>query len=859
MIRPSLSSALLLLVAAACNGDKDGGGDTGPGGDGGDGGGDGGVVEDGCILVDGGGGYALLSDALAAASEGSTIELCDGSFAESVTVDKAVTIDGLGVATLEPPVNTSGLTITADGVVVRGLSVVSTRHGVVVDGASDVQLDSLVVEGAGNYAISADDAEGLQITASTLSGNGYGGLEVDGGSVSLSDSVLEANVGYGVVGSGGAALSLSGNTIRGSVYTGTATDGIGLALSDGASATSTGNTYVDNDLVDVYSDGGDLSLEGDTLQGAPYGIFLGLGEVSLTDTTLLDHVVLGAYLYSADPIAVTNVSISTDPKASEWLDIDEWDGSTGAGLVLLSSEVTVDGLSVSGWNNAGLIVADPNSTGGIAVLDGLSISNTGQYGVVAEYMDTTITNSSVTGTRVVEADSETLCYYVNYYAGVYGIYSAFDIDGLSLADNEGWGLSSVYGDLILQNSTLQASGCATVVTYEAALYAAGNTFSGAPAQGALSTNYSTGDTIVGNTFTDNQVTGETTVTYDYMDTYGYSYTYVYGDGYPSASDIGIYGASSVSIQDNVFQDGDTGISLSSTVATVSGNTWSNYRSYPLYASGSEVEFTDNAVDGFQVYGVGCSSGSVEVSDSTFTNGSAQSYAVSYSYDYSDGTSYSGSYTSSNTGYALYASGCDLEVQDSSFSDLAGKGLYLYNYDTTVAVDLVDTDFTRIGTGGSGDQAIYAYVYGGTVDLSLLGVEIEDVSTTNAISLSLTSTSAAMDVVLEDVFVTGAGLAGLSASGITLTMTDTTLSDNGTYGLYLNKSTATVTGSITDGNAYSGVYLDTTTADFNGNTSTMNGTYGMECSTVTLNSCSANELSDNGSGPHSGCDDGCGAF
>jgi parallel beta-helix repeat protein len=849
---------LCLSLAVACSSDKSDTGDGSGTEDGGSGdGGDGGTPEDGCILIDGGGGYALLADAIEAAAEGATITMCEGTFDESVTITKSLTIDGAGLATLNAPVNTSAITIEAADVTITGLEIASTRHGVVISESTGVTLTELVMVGIGNYAITAEDSEGLTIEGCSLSGNGYGGISIDGGDATLTDNVIADNISFGVVASGSADLTMSGNSISGSIYTADTPDGIGLSLSDGASATSVGDTFSSNELVNVYADQADVSLEGATLTGSSYGMFVSDGDVSLSDTTISESVVLGGFVYSTGPIRVSNVTVTTDSKTSEWLDIDEWDGRTGTGLALWSDDIEVSGFTTSGWNNAGLFIADPNSIGGIAILDGLNISDVGQYGVASEYMATTITNSSVTGTRVVEPYEDYLCYYINYYAAIYGAYSSFNISGLTLDANEGWGLGSVYGDVVVENSTLNAGVCATLVTYEAALYAAGNTFTGGPSESAISTNYSTGDSIIGNTFQDNQVKGETEVTYDYMDKYGYTYTYTYGDGYPSAVDISIYGATSVTVEGNTFVNGDTSISMSSTSGTVSGNTWTNYRGYGLYTSDSEIEFSDNTLDGFSVYGVACSTGSLEVSDSTFNNGTTQTYDYSYLYEYSDGTTYSGSYTNTNNGYAVYSSGCDLEVKDSTFNALAGKGIYVYNYDTTVAVDLVDLDFSQVGTAGSGDQALYTSAYSGTVDLYLSGVNITDVA--SAAGISLSSSSATVTATMDDLTVTGADLAGLSATSIDLSLSNSTLSDNGTYGLYITKSTASVTGLTAQGNASSGAYIATTTADVTFNTLTANGTYGMECSTADFTACNSNDLTENGSGPHLSCEDACAEF
>jgi hypothetical protein len=47
--------------------------------------------DEGCILVDGAGGYKWLEDAMEIADEGSTITLCEGELALSIEIDSSIT------------------------------------------------------------------------------------------------------------------------------------------------------------------------------------------------------------------------------------------------------------------------------------------------------------------------------------------------------------------------------------------------------------------------------------------------------------------------------------------------------------------------------------------------------------------------------------------------------------------------------------------------------------------------------------------------------------------------------------------------------------------------------------------------
>ena len=136
------SPFLFLVLLTGCSGpsgkdDTSGGDDTGDT--------DEVVYDQGCITVDGGGGYAHINDAITVAPEGAVIALCDGTYEEAVIVDKAVTLRGASVdgTLLNGPGADIPLTITATGVTVENLVITSARTGVDLKSGSEATLSML--------------------------------------------------------------------------------------------------------------------------------------------------------------------------------------------------------------------------------------------------------------------------------------------------------------------------------------------------------------------------------------------------------------------------------------------------------------------------------------------------------------------------------------------------------------------------------------------------------------------------------------------------------------------------------------------------------------------------------------------
>jgi Ca2+-binding RTX toxin-like protein len=121
--------------------------------------GDGNGVAD--ILLVGNGGYASIGAALAAASDGDTIVIAAGTYAESIVIDKAITLVGKG-----------GVTIAA-----TGTSAVSFAPG--LEGA-DVTIDGISLAGNGVAQRGIDIAHGSELGTLTFTNGNISGFTRQG-------------------------------------------------------------------------------------------------------------------------------------------------------------------------------------------------------------------------------------------------------------------------------------------------------------------------------------------------------------------------------------------------------------------------------------------------------------------------------------------------------------------------------------------------------------------------------------------------------------------------------------------------------------------------------------------------------
>ena len=147
-------------------------------------------------------GYRSVNTAIARASKGDTVHVCVGTYAESVKLSKAITLEGDTGAVIDATGQNVGVEVTASGATVTGLTVQnSTGQGIFVHEVRNVKIMKNVIEhndlGVGTstylYCTTAnfvpDCGEGLHlsgVSSSTVSGNT---IRNNSGGILLSDEL----------------------------------------------------------------------------------------------------------------------------------------------------------------------------------------------------------------------------------------------------------------------------------------------------------------------------------------------------------------------------------------------------------------------------------------------------------------------------------------------------------------------------------------------------------------------------------------------------------------------------------------------------------------------------------------------
>jgi parallel beta-helix repeat protein len=220
------------------------------------------------VAQDGSGDFATITEAVRAARVGDVILIRAGTYDESVSVRRDVTISGDGDragVVVQPSTGAPSFALGTSGATLSNLTLRGAFAGVTIDGGSPT-LEGLSFDVAGvpegaeprAYAVLVSGGASALIRGNTITGGSTGiliadsaavlegndvsgtstaGIQVDAGAPRLSGNAIHDNQGSGVVILGGSA-SLSGNTITANTT--------GLVLGASATPTLNGNTVCAN-------------------------------------------------------------------------------------------------------------------------------------------------------------------------------------------------------------------------------------------------------------------------------------------------------------------------------------------------------------------------------------------------------------------------------------------------------------------------------------------------------------------------------------------------------------------------------------------------------------------------------------
>ena len=207
--------------------------------------------------------FATLQAAVNAAASGATINVAAGTYAESVTITKPLTLQGAGVTSiLDASGLTTGLHITSGGVSVSGFKI------------------------KGNS--STGQAVWIDASGGSLAGDSLTGLTITGGATNVANDGIRVD-------RGATTNSITGLTITGDSINGIGdSPGYGLFL-DGV----TGGTYSNNIFANLANDASYPSASNPTnvaISTAGVGVFVqNSSGVTIDNTNTYSNLTLGGY------------------------------------------------------------------------------------------------------------------------------------------------------------------------------------------------------------------------------------------------------------------------------------------------------------------------------------------------------------------------------------------------------------------------------------------------------------------------------------------------------------------------------------------------------------------------------------
>jgi nitrous oxidase accessory protein NosD len=304
------------------------------------------VKTDWVVDPGGAGDASSITDALARAGVGATIAIRPGTYAESLTLDRAVHLVPAvpDEAPLIAPSSGSCVTATAAAGSIKGLRFAGAKAA---DPAAAPQACLLL------------SSSGLRLEGNRIAGgDGPAILVQGGGAPTISGNAIESGAGPGIVVAAGAAPQIAKNTIAGVA-------GSALIVRGGAAPEIIENT-IENSGGVVFAEGAGGTLRGNRISASTTsGIEIASGAApSIVDTTIEQAAGAGVFVYDQGGGHLERNSIV---------------GSRLSGVVVTGGgDVQLSGNAIRGSAEHGAVVDE----GGRAVLEGNAIADNHGNGIV---------------------------------------------------------------------------------------------------------------------------------------------------------------------------------------------------------------------------------------------------------------------------------------------------------------------------------------------------------------------------------------------------------------------------------------------------------------------------------------------
>ncbi|HZO14568.1 MAG TPA: right-handed parallel beta-helix repeat-containing protein [Polyangiaceae bacterium] len=292
--------------------------------------------------------WTTIQQAVFAAQSGAIVAVAEGSYAESLDIQKPIRLWGRcpDLVEIVTPVDGVYFGAGADGAEVRDLAIRGDRYGITAIGADDIRIDRVWVHDTAELGIYSEGV--LSVTRSLVEATSFLAVHVAGGSLTVEDTVVRETQ-PGADGSFGRGINVqmesgsrSSATVRRSVVTNNRTDGMFFR--------GIGATIEATVVSDTQSQASDGNFGG--------GIGAGVGPTGERGNLTIDACVLSHNRYGGIEVVGSDVAIhattvrDTLPR--------EADGEFGAGLSFYDSpagerpNVSVSSCAISGSHGNGV-------------------------------------------------------------------------------------------------------------------------------------------------------------------------------------------------------------------------------------------------------------------------------------------------------------------------------------------------------------------------------------------------------------------------------------------------------------------------------------------------------------------------
>lgn len=881
------------------------------------------AYETGCFVVNGDQGYASLNDAIKVANDGDeiTMSTCSGAHEEKIIIDKSISIIGNGssVSTFVAPINEDAFEITGSNVTLSGITIDTTRSAISISNSENVVIEDLVVQTGGGWGIQAKNATDLEFLDVNISQMEFGGISLQDSNATITSATLTDNISNAILVDGG-VVEIYDASVTGTVPANASApeDGNAIKTNGNANVAIVGSNFDNNFYAGVFMSSGDVSIENSSIQNSLVAsIFTepNNSNITLINVDIIENLNYGIVHQSEGDLYIENVNISVDSLVSPSTDFEEWSAQgsslSGTAVYSTSENITLNNVSITGYNNSGLYLISRNNLGNLNG-SGVTLDSIGRQGTFIYNYNGTLDTLDVLNSRDVEDARDTLgidmCDSVSTFAGAIFYESQINIGSGNIVNNEMYGLSAVNSIMQYDNMTVENNYCGGIMNFQTSASLFNSTIVGSNHSfeplGAGFISYVSDYIEINNSeFTGTDTDLEIIVLlYETSDAFVKNNTFTEGFRQLLVFD------SSTTIEDNIFSSPEVsgsairleGLSDSDSLSRehrFSNNIFSsalgNY-SRDIYCifGGSIVMEDDVFSDSGSIYNLDLDSCDTELTNVSFTNTQGTPiYAESGSHefiglqldnvmqDFSNAGAIQILSNSSDSTMNVLIS--DTEIQNvpdgaglyfnSNYSSVdyqvtlqnisinnAATGIYAYN------TDISGSNITIENTDSYGLKSSNGAVEGQNIDISNCGGNglILDYGSGFADNWSVDNCDIGYDInnssVSGDLSASNNLSNGLDAYDSTVDITSSSLQNNNGYGIYVDsESTLNATQTEVSNNTLSGIYIIGGSADFSDITATGNQEYGLQCVDVVSQVCSNMNLAGNTLGEQTFCDSSCG--